>query len=258
MNTRMMSKSWYTVFEDPPAPPPPAPSPAPPAPPPDKTFTQEQVDTMVSETAKKHQTQAQKALEELDAIKTKAQLSETERVELNERIDTMKNQLLTKEELAKKDKDKLLANHTDELKLVTIERDSWKSRYTESTIIRNITDEAVANKAFVPEQVVNMLWNDTNLIPVLDSDDKPTGELQARVKFPDVDKEGKPCILDLTIAEAVKRMTEIEKYYNLFKGEGTGGMGLNNRPSGKNLDIRKIATDPAAYREARKKGEITF
>ena len=79
----------------------------------------------------------------------------------------------------------------------------------------------------------------------------------AKVEFSDTDKEGKPVTLDLTIAEAVKRMSEMDEYANLFKSEGTGGVGGVNRGSSKPLDAKKIAaTDPALYRKLRAEGKI--
>lgn len=223
-----------------------------------KTFSQEEMNKILADDRRKHQGQTRQALEELESLKAKAELTAQEREDLETRISSMRSEIMTKEELAKKAKDKTDNAHKDEVTTVTKDRDHWKGKYTESTIQRTITDAAVANDAHVPEQIVAILRPNTQLVEALDAEGKPTGELIPKVKFSDTDKDGKPVTLDLTIPEAVKRMREIEKYLNLFKGEGVGGIGSLSRPGGKDADLKTLAKDPKAYREARKKGELTF
>ena len=94
----------------------------------------------------------------------------------------------------------------------------------------------------------------------LDSEGKPTGKLIPKVKLQDKDKDGKPVTLELLVPEAIKRMKEMEQYFNLFKGEGTGGIGGMNRGSGKGQpDFVKLAKEnPAEYRRLRREGKINF
>jgi len=222
-----------------------------------KTFTQEAVNSLLADEKRKHQAATRKALEELEAIKAKATLTDSDRSELETRLETMRNELLTKEELAKKDQDKLTRKYTEDTAKLTGERDAWQQRFTNSTIQRSITDAAVTAKCFSPKQIVAILQPDTRLVEALDAEGKPNGELIAKVEFSDVDKDQKPVTLDLTVAEAVKRMSEMDEYANLFKTDGTGGIGGTNRSSGKPLDAKKIAaTDPALYRKLRAEGKI--
>ena len=88
----------------------------------------------------------------------------------------------------------------------------------------------------------------------VDEDGKPTGDYEPRVAFPDKDKDNKPLTLDLTVAEAVKRMKELEKYGNLFEGGKKSGLGgTGSQTKGSNVDISEVAKkDPAKYRELRK------
>ena len=253
MNEKMI-KYWMPVFDDvPPA----DGNPPPPPPPADKTFKQEDVNRLLADEKRKHQTNTRKVMDELEAIKAKATLTDQERTDLESRLETMKNEFLTKEELAKKEQDKITRQHGEEKTKLTAERDAWQQRFTNSTIQRSITDAAVGVNAFSPKQIVALLQPDTRLTESLDSDGNPTGELIAKVEFSDTDKEGKPVTLDLTIAEAVKRMSEMDEYANLFKSEGTGGVGGVNRGSSKPLDAKKIAaTDPALYRKLRAEGKI--
>ena len=96
------------------------------------------------------------------------------------------------------------------------------------------------------------------LAEVLDSEGKPTGKLEPKVRYQANDKEGKPVTLDLSPAEATKRMKEEEEYLNLFRGEGAGGAGLRSQPGGRKPDIKNLAQDPVAWRKARKEGTVTF
>jgi len=222
-----------------------------------KTFTQEDLNRVLAEEKRKHQQNTRKALEELEAIKAKATLTDSERQELEVRLENMKNELLTKEELAKKDQEKITRKYTEETTKLTTERDAWQQRFTDSTIQRSLTDAAVVSKAYNPRQIVAILQPDTRLVEALDAEGKPTGDLIAKVEFSDVDKDGKSVTLDLTVAEAVKRMSEMDEYSNLFKAEGTGGVGgSNNARGGKPLDVKKIASDPALYRKLRAEGKI--
>ena len=222
------------------------------------SFSQEQVNKLLAEEKRKGQSRTQKALEELEALKGKADLSSKDRSDLENRIEILNNEMLTKEELSKKDKDKILKQHEKSIMDISTERDTWRQRFTQSTIQRTITDAAAANEAFVPAQIVALLQPKTRLIEALDSEGKPTGNLIPKVEFEDSDKDGKPIILDITVPEAVKRMKEQEIHGNLFKGAGTGGVGGTNHGKGGNVDLKTIAKDPAEYRRLRKEGKLPF
>jgi hypothetical protein len=78
-----------------------------------------------------------------------------------------------------------------------------------------------------------------------------------KVKFNDTDEKGNSVVLDLTVKEAVKRMTELEP--NLFKSKGPGGLGSNTRdghttPS----DLASAAKNMSAeeYMKARREGKV--
>ena len=226
-----------------------------------KAFSQEDVNKMLAEDRRKHQTQVQQALEELDAIKAKASLSDSEKSELEQRIADMRKQLLTKEELAKQEKDKVEKQLKQTTETLTKDRDNWKARYTESTIIGAIIDASAKHTAFDPDQIVAILRPRTRLSEDLDKDGKPSGRLVPKVDFVDQDKDGNPLTLELAVDEAVKKMAELDKYSNLFKDTGSGGLGRQNRGGAgtKNIDIVELArTNPAKYREMRKNGKLQF
>ena len=218
---------------------------------------QAHINKILADDRKKHADRTNKAITELEALKTRSSLTEKERVDLETRIDTMKGELLTKEELAAQARDKLINDHKAEREGLILERDDWKGKHTDSTISREITDASVAHDAYSPEQIVALLRPNTQLVEAVDDDGKPTGRLNPIVKFTDVGKDDKPVTLDLSPADAVKRMSEMDKYLNLFKDKGTGGLGERNRgKGGRAPDLATAARDPVAYRKGRKDGSI--
>lgn len=262
----LMALPRETFFADdapppaaPPADAPPPPADAPPADPPKtETFTQEQVNDMMAKDRRKHQDQTKKAMAEVEALRSKARLTTEERDDLDTRMQALQDQLLTKEELAKKEESRLKKEHENKLKEVSSERDSWKNRYTDSAIVRSISDAAGKHDAYRPQQIVALLQSKTRLAEVRNDEGNPTGAFKPEVRFDTVDKEGKPVTLTLTPEEAVKNMREMDDYLNLFKGEGVGGLGQNNQPGGKKLDAKSLASDPVAYRKARREGKLNF
>ena len=223
----------------------------------EKVFKQEDVNRLLAEERRKLQTGAQKLAGELEALRTKASLTQQERDELSTRIDALQSEYMTKEELTKRQLDKAKKEADDRIAALEGTAKTWQSKYTTTTIKRTITDAAASNDAYNAGQIVAILERDATLVDVLDEDQKPTGEHEVRIKFNDVDKGGKAVTLTLTPAEAVKRMKEIGDFQNLFKGTGTGGVGSTNRGSGKPLDAANLArTNPEEYRKLRKEGKI--
>lgn len=219
---------------------------------------QRELNRIVAAEKKKHQAVTKKALDEALAMRSKATLTAKENQEADARIEQLRTELLTKEEQGKRAAEKARKAHKMEKDSLAAERDTWKNRFTESTIQRSLTDAAASNNAFSPKQIVAILGRDTQLVEVLDDDGKPTGVLEPKVRYRAQDKEGKPVTLDLTPAEAIKRMKDEEEYLNLFRGEGAGGAGLHSRPGGRKPDVAQTAKDPAAYRKARKDGTLNF
>lgn len=225
------------------------------------TFTQEQMDAAKSDATKGMVSQADhdkaaatfktsqtRYVEELNALKAKTTLTGEERTEMETRIEQLSTDLMTKEEVATQNATKATQKYETDLKTIGDDRDHWKKEYTESTIYRSITDAAVANKAINPAQLVSILRDKASLVDVLDSEGRPTGNLETRVKFEDT-KDGQVVQLELTAADAMKRMTEQDSYLNLFQSSGTGGTGGNNSGGKKNTDIKSMS--PSEYRKQR-------
>lgn len=219
---------------------------------------QEHINRVLAREKRQSNERTKKALDELNAIKSRANLTEQERLELNNRVETLSNELLTKEELRKKREKEMADKHSKELAEWKAKAQKADARYTESTIRRSLQDAAVSNDAYAPSQVVAILRPRTRLVEELDESGKPTGSMVAKTKLDTVDSDGKPITLDLSPAETVKKMKEMEEYLNLFRGEGVGGVGLRSQPGGPQPDIAELARDPERYRKARAEGRIKF
>lgn len=225
-----------------------------------KYLPQDKVNALLADDKRKHQDAHRKTLEELQALKAKATLSADERAELEKRIADTTKDLQTKAETAQQEREKLIKTHKKEMEALSGEKDTWKKRFTESTIKTSIISAAAAStpKAVNPDQILVILQPDTRLVEELDGDGKPTGNLVPKVSFKDKDSKGKPVVLDLSPTEAVKRMSEMEQHFNLFNSEGQPGFGRFRQQKGKEANIKDIAKDPEAYRKARKSGEIRY
>lgn len=226
------------------------------------TFTPEQeaeiqkrITAEVTKAVDAQKATTQKALDEANALRTKANLTSKEREELDSRIAELEATLLTKDQLTERELEKTRKSFENTLTEAQKDRDQWKERFTESTIMKNLMDAAMypGQEARTPQHIVALLKPQTSLIEVKGEDNTITHEV--RVKFHTVDKNKKPITLDLSPVEAVKQMSEQPEHANLFKATLKSGVGDTNNPN-KKIDISTISKDAAAYREARKKGEI--
>lgn len=222
----------------------------------ERLFTQSEVNKIMAENKRSLQAKNETLIKELETIKKASGTTPEQKAALEKRIEELQDELLTKEELSRKEQEKLKKQYDEKINITTKERDDWQTKYTNETIERSITDAAVSTNAISPRQIAAILRPKAVLVQEVDSEGQPTGKYVPKVKFDTTDKDGKPVVLDLTIPEAVKQMKDMEEYFNLFKGEGTSGLGVRSSPSGKQMDVKALAKDPQKYREARKAGKI--
>jgi hypothetical protein len=223
----------------------------------DPRFTQADVDRMIKHRLRKADEEQKRVIGEMQALKARADLTREERTDFEKRLQQLNDTLLTTEELAAKERKRQEEQYTHQIQERDAEINRWQSLYTESTIQRSITDAAIQHKSFYPEQIVSILDRGTRLVEEL-VDGNPTGKLKPMVRFDDFDKEGKPVTLDLSPVEAVKRMTEMTKYQNLFEGKGTGGVGSRNHPDGTKQDLAAQAKNIDSYIKGRREGSINL
>ena len=88
---------------------------------------------------------------------------------------------------------------------------------------------------------------------------KPVGKYRPKVEFTDINSEtGLQFTSQLAPEDVVKRMKELPEYGNLFKSGNVAGIGATITTGGLSpggvggVDVRRLASDPRAYRELRK------
>jgi hypothetical protein len=217
------------------------------------TFTQDEVNKFLAEERRKNQTKTESAIKELEVLKKNKGLSEKEKETLTKQIEDLKATVMSKEELAAKETKRLKEEGEKKEKELSTERDNWKSKYHDSTITRALMDGARQAGALrmAENQIVTLLKGSTRLVEVLDADDAPTGNFIPKVKLDDVDKDGKPVTLDLTVPEVFKRMKErTDDFGNLFESTLKGGLGGSSGKGGKQKEVKDMT--PAEYAEHRK------
>lgn len=242
-----IKRQWklrYEGDEKPPTPPPPPP-----------TDPEAIIEQRVREATEKHEKTNQQLTQEIENLRKRSNLSDTESKELSARLESLQNELKSKESTLERERQRLTKQHKEELELITGERDTWKKKYTSETIRRSLMDAGVKQGAVNPEQIVDLLSPKTHLVEELDAAGKPTGNYAPKVTFEDTDKDGNPIVVDMNPVETLKRMSEMDKHFNLFKDTTVGGAGLRSS-SKDSLDPVALASDPAAWRAARKANKI--
>jgi hypothetical protein len=132
---------------------------------------------------------------------------------------------MTKEQLFKQDREKLISTYEAAQANVQKERDEWKTRFVDSTVQRSIRDAAVEYDAYDPDVFLDMLGPKTQVVEDR-ADDGTVRGFKVKVKLTDTDpKTGVESVLDLDPKLAVKQLKEREKYGYLFKGYTNAGVG---------------------------------
>lgn len=182
-------------------------------------------------------------------------LTKQERTTLEQELEDVRAQFRTKEQQAAIDKKNIEEKYKADLESTSRERDSWRTRYVDTSIRRELQDAAVGHDAFNPSQVVTLLFSKTKMVEVKDeATGKPTGDMKPMVDFDDIDLDThEPIRTQRTPEEAVKRMKELpELYGNLFKSGVVSGIGSNSATAGHaagkdgRVDVRKLSQEQYA------------
>ena len=223
-----------------------------------KTFTQDEVNQILAKERGETEKKFKGLSDEIDLLKSKTTMTAKEKAELEQRLEATRTAGLSDLEKARHDLETYRKESEKSLSETKKVAEDYRTRYETSTIVRAISDAASEHGAYAPEQLVALLQQNTRLVEVLGEDQKPTGELNPVSKLEDVDAKGKRIILELSPKDIVKRMKEIPRYQNLFKGTGKGGLGdgKDSTRGGGATDMATLAKDPEAYRKARKEGRI--
>ena len=213
-------------------------------------FNQDDVNTILAKEKRKTQETQKQLAEQLTQARKAANLTAEEKAVADAQIEELEKKYMTADELTRQATDKQTKKHSQELEELKTSKSEWQTRFTQSTIEASITKAAADNEAIQTDQVAAMLRPAAKLAETADENGKPTGKYEVRVDFQDLDKDDKPIVLNLTVAEAVKRMAELERFGNLFKGGKIGGTGGTGGDTSKPVDLNSMSM--ANYRELRK------
>lgn len=223
-------------------------------------FTPDQqayLNSLLAEERRKAKVSVEKTVLQLETLKNQAGTSEAEKERLAQQITDLQSTYTTEKEMTDKERAKSDKKRQEELDKHKKETDTWKNRFTNTKIRRDIVDAAsiAGQKADNPEHIVAYLSGNARLVEELDEEGKPTDNFVTKIKVRGKDKEGKPITLDMIATDAVKYMAEQDEHAKLFESGVSGGLGGNpNRPGkgGGMSDPNSPPTDQAAYREWRK------
>lgn len=215
---------------------------------PPKLFTQDEVNKFLAEDRRKHQANVDALKKEADKFQGTAKEKEA----LQQKIKEMESSFLTKEQLAAQASEAAKKAHETALATTAAERDSWKNVFVKNVAETAIAKAAAENKAFNPEQLNLLLKDQVEVRQKTDANGALVMDFDTFLNVKDTDKDGKPVVLSLSVAEGVKKMRLNPSFANLFLVDGTPGTGattINNSP----VPVTSgPPSDPAQYRAWRK------
>lgn len=210
------------------------------------------VNSLLAEERRKSTAKNDQLITQLETEKNRGTTTAAEKQALEERIETLRGEYATKDELKERETSKKVKELETKLAREEAERSTWKTKWERDKKRVDLTQAAAGEKAYNANTVVTVLDPMTRLQEIVGDDGKGTGEFETRVKIPTKDKDGKPVVLDLDPAGAVKQMKEMDDYANLFIDPAKGGLGLNNNNRGPGK-VPKSQLGTADYIAERKK-----
>jgi hypothetical protein len=216
-----------------------------------KVFTQEEVNKFLADDRRKHQ----EKVTALNAELNKFQGTAKEKEALLAKIGELQNGLVTKEELAKQEQEKIRTKYEDDLKKATSEKDQWHRLFVDTVADRAIAEAAAHNRAFNPDQLKLLLKSQVEVKQKTDDKGNFLNEFDVLMPVTVSDKDGTTKVLQLGVKDGVAKMRENPNFANLFLVDGTPGTGTvtinNGGPT--SSDGSTPPSDPAAYRAWREK-----
>lgn len=210
-----------------------------------KMLTQDQVNKIVAEEKRKHQSKFEKLEANLNALNENHNMTEQEKEKLAKEAEDLRKQLRTKETQAEVDRKAAEAKYKNELEEYKSKAERWEGMFKQSTMQRELLDAAASADAYEPSQIVSLLQ------PYTELKEGEDGKFKVMINFQDVDeKTGEPIETLRTPQEAVNRMKELKRSKNLFNSGVVSGIGGDN-VSGQTGDIDVSQLTAEQYRKIR-------
>lgn len=215
-----------------------------------KTFTQEEVNSLISGEKNKLKTKLTELQNQLQQFK-QGGLSPDDRKKLEDQLEATRKTFLTKEQQVKEQAKAKERELTDRLTALEAEAKRWRDSYSNEVIGSSLLKAATSVKDTPPpnpDLIVDLLRSKTTLEELVGSDGSPTGEFAPKVAYQTVNEKGESLTLSLDPVEAVKRMAaDTARYGALFGSNQRGGFNSSQHS-------RQVVTDAASYAELRKTG----
>lgn len=221
---------------------------------PTRTFTQDDVNRFLAEDRRKTEAKYKDKVDKLEqsykaALENKS-LSETERQELETQLEDLRARHRTKEQQMAHERKIEQQKYEEDLNQWKEKATTWESRYTESTINRELQAAAVEHDAYNPELVMVHLKGATRLEEQMDEEGNPTGSLVPMVTMTvKNDDTGAQENLKMTPSEAVEYMKKNpERYGGFFKNNIREGIGASSATGGAmsgdgTVDVTKLTDE---------------
>jgi hypothetical protein len=202
----------------------------PPVTPPGNPPVNEEVEKALTAEREKFKKERETIVSQLEQLKKIKGLTEKEKEELQEKVNTLQSMNLSKEEIARQESERIKKTYEEERDTLVQDRDGWKDKFENFKKKTEILSASSKANAFNSDQLVELLLPKTKLIELKENvNGEEVTNYQTIVKFADRDKDGKPVVLELTVENALQRMRENPgQYGNLFKSDVKGGTGLLN------------------------------
>lgn len=223
----------FTYYNDGGVSPPPPPPPASPPPPPAATFTQEQVNKIMADNKRALQQQNADLVAQLETFRSKANLTQQEKDELDARISTLQQQHLTKEQQLSGELEKANKKYKTDTEVLTQQGQQWQGRFTSLLVTNAILEGSSKHQAASAKQLTAMIAPQVKVVEEVDEAGKPTGNFVPKLPVTVIDpKTKKPVVVELGVVEAIGKMREDPEFANLFLFDGKAGLGGSNQSGG--------------------------
>ena len=225
-----------------------------------KTEVEAQIQTALTKHDEKSRAEKAELAKELSNFQEQARLTSADNKDLTDRIESLRKQGLTAQQIAAEDATKAETQYAKDLKDAKESAVTWEQRYKTEKIDKAIIDAAGHHNAFDSEQILAILRPKAKLIERKDAANDPTGDFQVRVDLQDNNEDGVLTEFEFSAGDAVNRMTTMTRHMNLFKGAGSEGLNLHQQSSKKadgEYDLDEIIkTNPKLYEKLRNEGKI--
>ncbi len=224
-------------------------------PPEGKLMTQTQIDQIVEKRVAKMKQQNRQTLTQLETLQSSTKMDTEGREALEIELEELRVRTLSQDEIQKREAKKVADKYTTDLKTAQEDSTIWQDRYNSLRITHEINAAAAKNKVVSQSlpMVEAFLRPNTKLVEGRDDNGNATGTFEPVVDFTDIDSEGKAIVVQMSIPDTIKRMSELpDQYGNLFEGQKISGTGGTSGSAGTTGTIDPSKLDTEAYLKLRK------